>query len=58
MLQIPELWRNPPYEQLDGFKDIGAVCMSVKDMQRIIKNQATCDTYRKDLLDLLDEVTK
>jgi hypothetical protein len=59
MLQIPEYWRSPQYEQLNpGFKDTGPICLSVKDSQRLIRNQALCDSYRKDMLDLLDAVGK
>lgn len=56
-LQIPDYWENPPYQKLvHGFRDFGPMCLTVEDAKRIVNNQAMCDTYRKDLLDLVGAV--
>lgn len=59
MLEIPDYWRSPLYESLvGGFSNAGAMCLSLDDAKRIIHNQAMCDTYRQDMVDLLDAISK
>jgi hypothetical protein len=54
-VEIPNAWREPPYKHLDpGFVKDGPVCMSVEDARKLIENQAICDAYRLNALDLLD----
>lgn len=59
-IDVPPIWRKPQYEALTGgFLDCnGAICMSDADSKRIVKNQATCESIRKGLIDFIDDVNQ
>lgn len=53
-VEIPKKWIEPEYAMLKpGFVQEGKFCLSEEDTKKVISNQATCDLYRINLVDLI-----